>query len=962
MRTGIWALVSLLAACGGKGDDSGGFGTGGSDTLPEDTWSGEDTASADDTATGDDTGTGDDTATGDDADGDGFAGAEDCDDADPDVYPGADERCNGLDDDCDGITDDDPVDGTVWYTDADADGYGDPDEGVSACEPNPGTVEDGTDCDDTDAEIRPGADEVCDGADQDCDGEIDEDALDAGTVYADADGDGYGAPDTAATGCAGEGWSAEGDDCDDADALVSPAADEVCDGIDQDCDGEIDEDALDASLYYADLDSDGFGDVADPGVLSCEGSDGLALDATDCDDTDAAINPGGEEVCDGVDNDCDDTDDDDGSTDALLWYADDDEDGFGDPDVMAWGCDSPTGFVDDDSDCDDGDEGIHPDAEELCDGADQDCDGDIDDDAVDAGTWYADGDGDTYGDDGDVTLACDAPDGAVADGGDCDDGDDAVYPGAEELCNGVDDDCDGTEDNGAVGGDLWYADNDGDGFGDDDSAEESCEAPDGAVADGGDCDDDDGDTFPGAPEVCLDGIVNDCDGDEDDALDACSDRGELSLGDAWVKLTGEDAGDEAGQAVAGGDVTGDGWSDVLVGAEGVSADRGAVYVVSRPRAGSLADATAALTGEGAGDRAGESVAFGGDVDGDGYGDLLAGGTGVDDGGSNAGAAWLALGPVTGSWSVADADATLLGSARRERVGRAVAGAGDVDGDGADDVLIGGSGEATGGSGAGAVWLVYGPVTGAWSLTDADAKRTGEGAGDSAGRAVAGGVDLDGDGLDDMLVGAYSNDEAGSNAGSAYVLYGPISGEGALADADAVLLGGKANDKAGRAVAFAGDLNGDGGQDLVVGAYGYDPAGGSSAGGVHILIGAPSGTMSLADADAVIGGDNPKDFLGISVAAAGDVNGDGDADLVVGGSGEDGGGAEAGAAWLFFGPLGGTLAASDAEVALIGEGSADAAGWSVSGAGDTNGDGRDEIVIGAYGESGAGAAYLFGWGY
>ncbi len=192
----------------------------------------------------------------------------------------------------------------------------------------------------------------------------------------------------------------------------------------------------------------------------------------------------------------------------------------------------------DSSDCDDGDANQHPGADEYCNGEDDDCDGDTDeDDAVDVGTWYADSDGDSYGDASSIDIDCYEPTGFVADNNDCDDDDATQYPGADEYCNGEDDDCDGdTDEDDAVDVGTWYADSDGDSYGDASSIDIDCYEPTGFVADNNDCDDDDATQYPGADEYCN-GEDDDCDGftDEDDAVDVSTwytDADGDSFGDA----------------------------------------------------------------------------------------------------------------------------------------------------------------------------------------------------------------------------------------------------------------------------------------------------------------------------------------------------------------------------------------------------------------------------------------------
>ncbi|MBM4393634.1 MAG: putative metal-binding motif-containing protein, partial [Deltaproteobacteria bacterium] len=189
-----------------------------------------------------------------------------------------------------------------------------------------------------------------------------------------------------------------------------------------------------------------------------------------------------------------------------------DGDGDGHPDV-AWGGD----------DCDDGDASVYPGADEACDGVDHDCDGVVDeDDALDAATWYADADGDGFGDPDETTSACEAPSGYVANATDCDDASAATYPGATEYCNSDDDDCDGTTDeDDAADATTWYRDADADGYGTASASDVSCTAPTGYVSNSTDCDDGRAASYPGATEYCN-SYDDDCDGttDEDAAVDA----------------------------------------------------------------------------------------------------------------------------------------------------------------------------------------------------------------------------------------------------------------------------------------------------------------------------------------------------------------------------------------------------------------------------------------------------------
>ncbi|WP_345013629.1 putative metal-binding motif-containing protein, partial [Aestuariibaculum suncheonense] len=247
-----------------------------------------------------------------------------------------------------------------------------------------------------------------------------------------------------------------------------------------------------SSSVVADKDKDGY--VDHPNV--------------DCDDDDPAIYPGATEICDGKDNDCDglvdDADPDLDTSGLSTFYVDNDGDGFGDAESSILACSAPEGYVSDNTDCDDTNITVYPGAEELCDGLDNDCDGEIDEGVKN--TYYADNDGDGYGDAESGMLACSAPEGYVSDNTDCDDTNITVYPGAEELCDGLDNDCDGEIDEGVKN--TYYADNDGDGYGDAESGMLACSAPEGYVSDNTDCDDTNITVYPGAEELC-DGLDND---------------------------------------------------------------------------------------------------------------------------------------------------------------------------------------------------------------------------------------------------------------------------------------------------------------------------------------------------------------------------------------------------------------------------------------------------------------------
>jgi len=360
----------------------------------------------------------------------------DCDDSNPNVHEYMPEACDYIDNNCNDEVDEGYTVVQV-FEDADGDGAGRA-GGAStwAVCPPPGFAFGTDDCDDTDPNSFPGNTEIRgDGKDQDCDG--------GDLCYADFDGDGYGiatalVSDTdldCANGSAET--SATSNDCDDNDVLSYPDAPEVVgDGRDQNCDG--------VDSCAADVDGDGYGDPntalldnnldCDDGSADLE-SGRMVGNTDDCDDEAAEAFPGGVEVCDGLDNDCDGELDEVLGADARSYYLDADGDGYGALDTEVNACARPAGYVEDPRDCNDLNDQVHPDAPERCDGLDNDCDGviDDDDDIIDGTYWYPDADGDGFGvSTGDPPQSCQSPDGDWAAynsaGFDCDDTDPEVGP------------------------------------------------------------------------------------------------------------------------------------------------------------------------------------------------------------------------------------------------------------------------------------------------------------------------------------------------------------------------------------------------------------------------------------------------------------------------------------------------------------------------------------------------------
>jgi FG-GAP repeat protein len=372
-------------------------------------------------------------------------------------------------------------------------------------------------------------------------------------------------------------------------------------------------------------------------------------------------------------------------------------------------------------------------------------------------------------------------------------------------------------------------------------------------------------------------------------------------------------------------------------------------------------------------RLGDGVAAAGDVNGDGYGDVIVGARLYDAGLPDEGAAFVLLGSASG---VADANpatpgVTLLESNQQASgFGWSVAGAGDVNGDGYDDVIVGANSYDAGLGAAGAAFVFLGSASGianANPATPGVAQLDSDQAGAQFGQSVAGAGDVNGDGYADVIAGAHFYNAGQPAEGAAFVFLGSASGiaDTTSASAAAQLESDQANALLGISVSGAGDVNGDGYSDVIVGSENYG-AGQSGEGAAFVFLGSASGIAdgNPVSADTQLESNQATALLGSSVAAAGDVNGDGYGDLIVGARLYDAGTTDEGAAFVFLGSATGIADGSPVTAAaqLESNQGLSSFGFGVSGAGDTNGDGYADVLVGAdqydAGQTDEGAAFLF----
>ena len=643
----------------------------------------------------------------------------------------------------------------------------------------------------------------------------------------------------------------------------------------------------------ADVDSDGFG-TPYVSVVECEPFEGYVSNILDCDDSNPMAFPG------------------------QSWYLDIDGDGFGDPLQVIEGCIQPIGYVLDNTDCDDLDSTRNP--------IDQ---------------WYLDLDDDGYGIIDSPIDSCQNIEQASSRSDDCDDGNALIHPDANEICDSLDNNCNLLIDNDDPQLDIYtqipmYLDEDGDGYGSEEYLGQFCSSYPLGSQSNDDCNDLDEMFNPSQFEL-FDEVDQNCDDDPYwysvsnldsgfthsesstnfgrylDSMDIDGDnRRELVISSPtysfnpntdtddgkviwidgqreadWSDLSGESRywfGEEDDDlyGIWAGDMDGDGVADLLMGSREKNNKSGAVYLISSDAGSGMVTEQSTWTWAVPNNdlRLASTLLRVGDVDQDGFDDVMVGASHYDVGGSNSGGAFLLRGSDVGVVSDPTSGTVICGSGNGHQFGLRSSQAGDINADGILDVLVSSIYADEEFTNSGSVYLF--PVTDLLStglIAEDLVQFYGEAEQDKAGSQVSSAGDVNGDGYDDILIGANDHDENFDQDGAVYLIYGQSYEDFALynplSSADAIFIGAFEHSGFADDIESLGDINGDALDDFAIGSYLADPTG-SNRGLVIGLLGQQfSGKYNIDDvADFMLRGYGTNHRIGMGMAQAGDLNGDG----------------------------------------------------------------------------------------